>query len=87
VQGFTTTSAPKGTKAHVSSAKLVKSKKHYYLLARISSSSKHAKIRLVLLSSSGKVLRTINVVVLTNRNVKIAVPYSSKVASAKLTIQ
>jgi hypothetical protein len=87
VLGSSSTSAPQGTKAHVSSAKLVKSKKHYYLLARISSSKKHEKIRLVLLSSSGKVLRTINVVVATNRNIKIAVPYNSKVASAKLTIQ
>jgi hypothetical protein len=86
-QGPTGSSAPTGTKARVSSAKLVKSHKHYYLLARISSSNKHEKIRLVLLSSSGKVLRTINVVVLTNRNVKIAVPYNSKVANAKLTIQ
>ncbi len=87
VQGSTTTSAPQGVKARVSSAKLVKSHKRYYLLARISSSKKHEKIRLVLLSSSGKVLRTINVVVSTNRNVKIAVPYNSKVASAKLTIR
>jgi hypothetical protein len=87
VQGSTTSAAPQGVKARVSSAKLVKSKKRYYLLAKISSSNKHEKIRLVLLSSSGKVLRTINVVVATNRNVKIAVPYNSKVASAKLTIQ
>ena len=71
----------------MSSAKLMKSHKRYYLLAKISSKQKHEKIRLVLLSSSGKVLRTINVVVATNRNVKIAVPYNSKVASAKLTIQ
>ena len=78
--------APKGRKAIVSSARLVRHGKHYYLLARISASSRSVKIKLVLLSSSGKVLRTINAVVNTNKTIELAVPYSRKVANVKLTI-
>lgn len=83
----TTFVAPKGKKARVSSARLLKHGKHYYLLAKISSSSKTAKIKLVLVSSSGKVLRTITATVTTNKTIRLAVPYSSRVASIRLTVR
>jgi len=84
--GPTALAAPKGSAARVSSARLVKKGKHYYLLAKISAPTKNVKIKLVLLSKTGKVLHTINAIVSSNKAITLAVPYSGKVASVKLSV-
>ena len=73
-------------KGHIASARLVLKHGKYFLITRVNSKHKNAKIRIVYLARGGKTLRTFVRTVRTNRVVTINVPYSARVASIHVTL-
>jgi hypothetical protein len=73
-------------KGHIASARLVLRHGKYFLITRVNSKNKHARIRIVYLGRGGKTLRTFGRTVRTNRVVTVNVPYSARVASIHVTL-
>jgi hypothetical protein len=88
VSGTTATGGSAGAKSHTQlrSARLVKIHGHVYLLVRVASTNKSARIRIVELDKSGHRLRTVVRTVATNRSVRLSIPLSSKVRVADVKL-
>ncbi len=68
------------------SARLIKSHGRHFLVVRVASSNKKAKIRIVMLNKRGKQIRSFTRIVATNHPVTLAIPFPRgvKVVSARL---
>ena len=88
VSGTTATGGSAAAAAHTQLrfARLVKIHGRVYLVVRVASTAKSAKIRIVELNKRGQKLRSFTATVATNRNVRLAIPLSSKVRVADVKL-
>jgi acyl dehydratase len=88
VSGTTATGGSAAAAAHTQLrfARLVKSHGRVYLVVRVASTAKSAKIRIVELNKRGQKLRSFTATIATNRNVRLAIPLSSKVRVADVKL-
>jgi hypothetical protein len=88
VSGTTAAPGSAGAASHTQlrSAKLVKIHGHVYLVVRVASTSKSAKIKIVLLNKRGEKIRAIVMKVATNQAVRLSIPLSSKVRVAEVKL-
>jgi hypothetical protein len=57
-----------------------------YLVVRVASAQKSAKIRVVELNKRGQKLRSFTATIATNRNVRLAIPLNKKVRVADVKL-
>jgi len=88
VSGTTATGGSAAAAAHTQLrfARLVKSHGHVYLVVRVASARKSAKIRVVELNKRGQKLRSFTATIATNRNVRLAIPLNKKVRVADVKL-
>jgi uncharacterized membrane protein YgcG len=88
VSGTTAAPGSSAAKSHTQlrSAKLVKIHGHVYLVVRVASTNKSARIRIVELNKSGHKIRTLTMTISTNRSVRLTIPLSSKVKVAEVKL-
>lgn len=67
-------------------ARLVKIHGRVYLVVRVASTSKSARIRIVELNKRGRKVRTLTSTVATNRNVRLAIPLNRRVRIADVKL-
>jgi hypothetical protein len=79
-------SAAAASHTQLRSARLIKINGRVYLVVRVASTSKSAKIRIVELNKRGQKIRSFTATIATNRNVRLAIPVSKqlRVADVKL---
>jgi hypothetical protein len=67
-------------------ARLIKIHGHVYLVVRVASTAKSARIRIVELNKRGQKVRSFTTTVATNRNVRLAIPLSRQVRVADVKL-
>jgi hypothetical protein len=88
ISGTTPAAGSKAAKSHtlLRLARLTKIHGHVYLVVRVSSKSKTARIRIVELNKLGKKIRTFTRTVATNRSVRLTIPLSKQVRVADVKL-
>jgi hypothetical protein len=79
-------SAAAKSKTQLRSARLVKIHGHMYLVVRVASTNKSAKIRIIELNKRGQRIRSFTTTVATNRSVRLAIPLSKQVRVADVKL-